>query len=131
MRSRQTKLPICALVLALLFIINGVRADEPKEVRGRVVDKTGMPVAGASVGCFWRANGSSRDHAGKPYDFTKKENVRLFWGHLGEMEPDGSPQPMRAGSDGRFSIKDPDPYFAVMAMKAQRDQFEIISICID
>ena len=53
-------------------------------------------------------------------DLTKKENVRLLWGHLGEMEPADGPQPIRTGSDGRFSIKDPDPYFAVMAMDPSR-----------
>lgn len=120
MRSIRTKLPICPPVLALLVIINGVRADEPREVRGQVVDEAGMPVAGASVGCFWRANGSGRDRDGKPYDLTKEENVRLLWGHLGEMEPTGQPQPMPAGPDGRFSIKDTDPYFAVMAMDPSR-----------
>ena len=120
MRSMQTKPPICSTVLVLLVIINGVRANEPKEVRGRVVDEAGMPVADAAVGCFWRANGSSRDRDGKPYDLTKAENVRLLWGNLGEMEPTGRPQPIRAGSDGRFSIKDPDPYFAVMAMDPSR-----------
>ena len=120
MRSMRTRPPICPLVLALLVIINGAPADEPKEVRGRVVDLAGMPVAGASVGCFWRANGSTRDRDGKPYDLTKKENARLLWGHLGEMQPNSSPQPMRAESDGRFSSKDTYPYFAVMAMDPSR-----------
>lgn len=122
MRSIRTKPPICPPVLALLVVINGVRADEPREVRGQVVDAAGRPVADAAVGCFWRANGSGRDRDGKPYDLTKEENVRLLWGHLGEMEPTGRPQPLRTGSDGRFSIKDPDPYFAVMAMDRSRRQ---------
>lgn len=120
MRSPQTKPPICSTVLVLLVIISGVRANESGEVRGRVVDEAGRPVADAAVGCFWRANGSARDRDGKPYDLTREENVRLFWGHLGEMEPTGQPQPIRAGSDGRFSIKDTDPYFAVMAMDPSR-----------
>ncbi len=120
MRKRQAKPPVCFTVLVFLAIISGVHANEPREVIGRVVDDAGIPVAGASVGCFWRANGSSRDHDGKPYDLTKKENVRLVWGHLGEMQPNDWPQPVRAGSDGRFLIKDPDPYFAVMAMDPSR-----------
>ena len=119
MRSIWTKPPICPL-LVLLVTVNGVRADEPREICGRVVDETGMPVADASVGCFWRANGSGRDRDGKPYDLTNEENVKLFWGHLGEMEPTGRSQPMRAGSDGWFSIENPDPYFAVMAMDPSR-----------
>ena len=121
MRSPHTKPTICPTVLGLLLvIIGGVRANEPREIRGRVVDEAGRPVAGAAVGCFWRANGSARDRDGKPYDLTREENIKLFWGHLGEMEPVGRPQPIRAGSDGRFSIKDPDPYFAVMAMDPSR-----------
>jgi hypothetical protein len=36
------------------------------------------------------------------------------------MEPTGAPQAIRAGSDGRFSIKDPAPYFTVMAMDPAR-----------
>jgi thiol-disulfide isomerase/thioredoxin len=110
-------------VLVLLVITNGVRANEPREVRGRVVDEADKPVADAVVGCFWRANGSSKDRDGKPYDLTKAENVRLLWGNLGEMEPLGSigrAEPTKAGADGRFSIKDPDPYFAVMAMDPSR-----------
>src|SRR5262245_11076687 len=87
MRSMQTKPPVCPTVLVLLIVISGVRANEPREVRGRVVDEAGRPVADAAVGCFWRADGSARDRGGKPYDLTKQENVRLFWGHLGEMEP--------------------------------------------
>src|SRR5262249_31587472 len=53
-------------------------------------------------------------------DLTKEENIKLFWGHLGEMEPFGRSQPIPTGSDGRFSIKDTDPYFAVMAMDPSR-----------
>jgi hypothetical protein len=120
MKSLRTRPPAWTPMLALLVIIESVRADEPREVRGRVVDEGGMPVAGAAVGPFWRANGPATDRDGKPYDLTTEENVRLFWGHLGEMEPVGRPQPIRAGSDGRFSIKDPDPYFAVMAMDPSR-----------
>jgi protocatechuate 3,4-dioxygenase beta subunit len=51
-------------VLALLVVINGARADEPRQVRGWVVDETGRPVAGAAVGYFWRANGSATDRDG-------------------------------------------------------------------
>jgi hypothetical protein len=113
-------LSVCRSVLVLLIIVNGAPADEPPEVCGRVIDEAGNPVADAAVGCFWRANGSSRDHDGKPYDLTKPENVRRFWGSLGEMEPAGGVRSARAGFDGRFSIKTPDPYCAVMAMDPSR-----------
>jgi hypothetical protein len=119
MRYTQAKPPICSTVLVLLVIINGARADEPKEVRGRVVDEAGMPVAGASAGCFWRANGSGRDRDGNMH-----KDVSLVWGHLGEMESADGPQPIRTGADGRFAIKDPGPYFAVMAMDPSRRRAE-------
>jgi len=115
MKGMQTKLRISLSVLALLVIINGVRADEPQEIRGRVVDEAGKPVADAAVGCFWRANGSGWGRDGKPF-----KDARLFWGQLGEMEPGGLPRPTPAGSDGRFLIKDTRPFFAVMAMDPSR-----------
>jgi hypothetical protein len=120
MTNMPTKPPICASALVLLVIISSVRADGPREIRRRVVDRAGRPVAGAAVGHFWRANGSSWDRDGKPYDVSKPENVRLIWGNLGVMEPSGPRQSIRTGSDGRFTIKDPSPYFAVMAMDASR-----------
>ena len=120
MKTIATKPQVYPSVLALLVITAGVRANEPRGVRGRVVDEAGMAVADAAVGCFWRANGSSRDRDGKPYDLTKPENVRLVWGNLGQMEPVGRTQSIPAGSDGRFSIKDPEPYFAVMALDPSR-----------
>lgn len=121
MRRTLILLPTCRSVLVLLLIImNSARANEPRKVRGRVVDEAGKPVAGAAVGFFWRANGSSNDRDGKPYDLTKAENVRLFWGKLGEMEPTGRVQPTKTGPDGRFSIEDSDPFFSVMAMDPSR-----------
>ncbi|MHB1561713.1 MAG: peroxiredoxin family protein [Isosphaeraceae bacterium] len=120
MRTLPTWRPLCSPVLALLVILGDSRADEPRAVRGRVVDEAGRPVADAAVGCFWRANGPARDRDGKPYDLTKPENVKLFWGHLGEMEPVARAQPARSGSDGRFTVKDPAPFFAVMAMDPSR-----------
>ncbi len=120
MRSIQTKLAICLPALLLLTTLRGTRADEPKEIRGRVVDEAGKPVADAAVDCFWRANGSARDRDGKPYDLSKPENIKLFWGHLGEMEPIGQRQPIHTESDGRFSIGDTSPNFAVMAMDRSR-----------
>ncbi len=120
MRCALTKQPIYGPVLVLLISMTGARGNEPRVVRGRVIDEAGKPVADAAVGCFWRANGSATNREGKPYDFTKADNVRLFWGNLGVMEPNGGDRSTRTGPDGRFSINDPDPYFAVMAMDPSR-----------
>jgi thiol-disulfide isomerase/thioredoxin len=106
-------------VLVLLVAAAGARAAD-REVRGRVVDEAGRPVADAAVGCFWRANGPSRDTAGKPYDLTRDENVRAFWGHLGQMEPAGTKEPVRTGAGGRFSLAASESYPFVMAMDRER-----------
>jgi thiol-disulfide isomerase/thioredoxin len=89
------------------------------EIRGRVVDEAGVPVAGACVDYFWRANGSGTGSDGKTLDLTKEENVRLFWSHLGEMES-AHPVEAKTGADGRFSLKMPEIYYAVMAMDRSR-----------
>ena len=106
-------------MLVLLVVGSGARAGD-REVRGRVVDEAGRPVAEAAVGSFWRANGPSRDAAGKPYDFKKEENVRAFWGHLGQMEPSGTKDPIKTGADGRFSLALPESYHFLMAMDRER-----------
>ncbi len=33
----------------------GVHAGEMRDIHGRVIDESGMPVAGADVGFFWTA----------------------------------------------------------------------------
>jgi hypothetical protein len=105
--------------LVLLVVATGARAGD-REVRGRVVDGAGRPVAGAAVAFLWRANGPSLDAAGKPYDFKKEEDVRAFWGHLGEMQPAGTEDPAKTGDDGRFSLAMPESYHFLMAMDRQR-----------
>jgi thiol-disulfide isomerase/thioredoxin len=106
-------------VLSLLVMATWARAAD-REVRGRVVDEAGRPVSGAAVGYFWRANGRSTDGAGKPYDLKMEENVRAFWGHLGEMEPAGTKEPVETGADGRFSFPMPEGYHFLMAMDRER-----------
>ena len=79
--------------LLVLVMTAGAGASE-REVRGRVVDEVGKPVADAAVGFFWRANGSAWDRDGKAPDLSKEANVKAFWSHLGEMEPQ-SPKPVK------------------------------------
>jgi AhpC/TSA family len=119
MQSAWTGVPSCRSVLALLIVTTAARAGEQREIRGSVVDEAGTPVAAAAVGYFWRANGSGLDRDGKPLDLTKEENVKIFWDHLGEMEPAGT-QVVKTGLDGRFSLKMPGIYYALMAMDPSR-----------
>ena len=109
----------CLFLNVILAATSRARADD-LEVRGRVVDEAGNPIADATVGYFWRANGSTKDADGKPYDLTKEENVSAFWGRLGEMEPMSESPPIKTGSDGRFMMKSVPPYFTLMAMDRSR-----------
>jgi thiol-disulfide isomerase/thioredoxin len=119
MRSRLSDLPLCRSVLVLLIAITGTHASEVREIRGRVVDEGGQPVAGAVVDVFWRANGTGKDRDGKYLDLKIEENVKEFWGHLGRMEP-FSPHAATAESDGRFTLAIPTSRHALMAMDRDR-----------
>ena len=105
--------PLLSLVLVSTAARTAVSAEIP--VRGRIVDESGAPVVGAAVGYYWRANGSGRDKDGKVLDLSRSENVKEFWAHLGEMVPAGD-APCVSGPDGRFELKTPDAYHAVMAV---------------
>jgi hypothetical protein len=115
----------CGLVLFLLVVVGTARADE-LEVRGRVIDEAGRPLADVDVDSYWRANGSGRDKDGVFLDLKKEENVKLFWSHVGEMEPSRpgfrrvEPGLGRTGPDGRFSLKIPDICHALMALDRSR-----------
>jgi hypothetical protein len=112
------------LILLSLGVVEA-RAGE-FEVRGRVVDEGGRPVVGADVDTYWRANGTGRDPDGTFLDVKREENLRLFWGHLGEMEPYRLGMLRvergfgRTGPDGRFSLKISDLHHALLAMDAPR-----------
>jgi hypothetical protein len=120
MPSELTELPIWRMLIGLLVVVTSTRASETQEIRGRVVDDKGQPVAGAAVGDFWRANGTGKDRDGKYLDVKIKENVKKFWGQLGEMEPLSRQQVTTTGSDGRFTVVIPTSKHAVMAMDRER-----------
>ena len=107
------------LGLACALMTTGAGAAEPREVRGRVVDSEGRPVAGAAVGHFWRANGSVWGKDGKAPDMTKPEDVRRFWSNVGVMEP-STRDDVRTDADGRFSVKVSANNHTLMAMDAGR-----------
>jgi thiol-disulfide isomerase/thioredoxin len=104
-------------VLLLLVFLSPAKAGESRTTTGRVLDENGNPVQGAAIDEFWRANGSAKDQDGKPIDPATEEGNKLFWSHVGQMEPQGV---VRSGSDGRFSFEMPDHSFMLMAMDAQR-----------
>ena len=60
------------------------QAGDTREVRGRVVDEQGRPVAGADVSYTWRANGPYYDQNGKPLDGSTVEARKVLWGRVGQ-----------------------------------------------
>lgn len=123
MRTALKELPIrrSVLVLLMVMVMTGTRASELREIRGRVVDERGQPVADAVVDVFWRANGTGKDRGGKDLDLKIEENVKEFWSHIGEMEASG-PRVATTGADGRFTVSIPTSKHAVMAMDRQRQR---------
>ena len=121
MRITLSELPIWRSVLVLLIVMTSTRASELREIRGRVVDERGQSVADAVVDVFWRANGTGKDRDGKYLDVKIEENLKEFWGHLGEMKPLG-PGFATTGSDGRFTVTIPTSKHAVMAMDRRRQR---------
>ena len=120
MRSVISELPIWRALIGLLVVVTSTRATELREIRGRVLDDKGLPVAKAVVADFWRANGTGKDRDGKYFDLKIEGNVKKFWGQLGAMEPSGQPQVATTGSDGRFTVTIPASKHAVMAIDQER-----------
>ncbi|HET6326129.1 MAG TPA: hypothetical protein VFG04_15735, partial [Planctomycetaceae bacterium] len=97
--------------LVLLTLLAGFGSADPlqtiavedREVRGRVVDEGGMPVAAVDVSYTWRANGPYYDDSGKPIERSGATAQKAFWDHVGEMAPLGD-KPAKTGRDGRFVL---------------------------
>jgi len=109
--------------LLLLLMAASAQAVEVRELRGRVVDENGQPVAGADVSYFWRANGPFWDQDGKQVNLNDDATRKDHWGpaHLGKMAP-GVQDVVKTGSDGRFKITIGDIYHTLMAMDGRRSR---------
>ena len=110
-----------AIAVWILIAASPAARGAEREVRGRVVDEAGRPVAGASVAHYWRANGPVVAPGGRRYDLKKEEDLRAFWGSVGRMDP-SSYDPVATDSDGRFSMKVADIHPALMAMDGPRQR---------
>jgi thiol-disulfide isomerase/thioredoxin len=111
-----------SLPLVLNLVAAALAGDV--EVRGRVIDEAGQPVADAALDYFWRANGSGRGSDGKFLDFKSEANVKLLWANVGKMEP-MHPE-AKTGADGRFSLKLDEIYHSVMAMDQSRQRGGVV-----
>ncbi|QDV34569.1 redoxin domain-containing protein [Tautonia plasticadhaerens] len=92
--------------LALIALASAavVPDDGGRTLRGRVVDESGTPVAGAEVAPYWFANGSHRKPDGSAFDLSDPEELRRFWGDLGRMEPSSSTL-TATDDDGAFFLE--------------------------
>jgi thiol-disulfide isomerase/thioredoxin len=99
-------MPLIAIFCLIGLVTAGPSDDVSVEnwIRGRIVDESGKPVADASVGPYWSANGLQKKLDGSDYDLTKREEQILFWGNLGRMEPVGKDRAV-TGADGLFAIE--------------------------
>jgi thiol-disulfide isomerase/thioredoxin len=115
-------------IFAILMVLLGAdvasprrsTAAESREVRGRVVDEMGAPVASADVSYTWRANGPCYDDNGKLIKRTDG-TLKEFWAHVGDMAPSGV-KPAKTGRDGRFVLSVHPSFFFVMAMDKSRQR---------
>ena len=107
-----------SLAIAVLLLPTPVAssADEPRKVSGRVLDESGLPVAGAGVSAYWAANGLDWDQV---VALGNKEPEKL-WRNEGKMAPWGDVRPPVTDADGRFSIPAPRRMKTLMIYDRER-----------
>jgi hypothetical protein len=114
---------ICLLFWATLPAF-GFAVDE-WHLRGRVIDEIGKPVAAAVVDHYWRSNGKQIRTDGLPLDLNKKEDLKIFHGNLGQMEP---LRGTTTAADGSFELAVTSRRHSVIAMDAERKRGALIVI---
>ncbi len=93
---------ITSMAITVTCCLSTPVAGDDWEVVGRIIDNDRMPVAGADISPWWRANGSPRQADGTEYDLAKSKESSAFWGNIGQMEPW---QPgARSDKDGVFQL---------------------------
>lgn len=81
--------------------------DEPPRVTGRILDREGKPVSGASISELWGSNGLNADQVASINRRQSGEELsRSLFRNEGKMEPIGESHGLTDG-DGRFSIPIP------------------------
>jgi peroxiredoxin len=117
-------MPIRLGALALLVVVSPIAsraADEPGLIRGRVVDRSGLPAAGASVFAFWGANGLSWDQ----FRAIGDQEAERRWQNEGKMEPWGSVR-VSTDAEGRFSIPAPERMKSLMIYDRDRREGAVV-----
>jgi hypothetical protein len=111
------------LATLLLVFTSAARANDEREVHGRVVDQSGQPVADATVSSFWSGNGKRVHDDGSPLDPAKnKEDRQLFWQHEGEMQPNFQTEAIQTDTQGTFAMKMSLRSHTLLVMDSSRQQ---------
>lgn len=105
---------LARLVVASLLVAYPCQAED-REVRGRVVDAGGKPVAGVTVSQFWSANGEI-DYSKKP----SEKELQKRWARIGVMR--GSYEPVVTDAAGRFAVQTLSIAHHVMAIDGERNR---------
>jgi len=108
------------IIVAFGFVSIAWGEESVWNIQGRVIDEAGKPVAGAVVDRNWSCNGTKRNPDGMSLDLSKADQLQVFWGHLGKMEP-LSKNAAKTEIDGLFKMAIPDIFHVVMAMDKTRE----------
>lgn len=96
---------VLLLLVAVAPVASAMGADHAREIRGRVLDQNGKPVANVDVSFAWSANGPPNGKNGNLYDFETAAGRKFKLDNHGKMFPLGDIEhPTRTRADGRFSI---------------------------
>lgn len=95
------------------------------QLRGRVVDEAGKPVANATVDYYWRSNGKQVRPDGSKLDLNREEDGKIFHGNLGQMEP---LRGATTATDGSFDLAMTSRQHSIIAMDAERKRGALVII---
>lgn len=108
-------------LVVLLTASAAFSAEEPQKLGGRVLDASGVPVAGASVSAFWSANGLDWDQVVA----SREKEPEKVWRHEGEMAPWGDTRVL-TDAEGRFSIAAPERKKTLMIYDRERTHGAVV-----
>jgi hypothetical protein len=112
---------IISTAAVVLFAAGILTAGGSTEVRGRLVDAQGEPVANVDVSYYWHADGPLNGAGGSE---ARRQSLIANYGHmfpLGDLK-----RPARSGADGRFSIGVPTDRHHLLAIDQKRERGALI-----
>ncbi len=111
----------------VLMLVSFAGAGE-WNVRGRVVDEAGKPVADATIASFWLGNGKRLHADGTPLVLGNQEDMPAYWQHIGEMEPVDADHSAVTDSAGRFTFALQQNKHALLVMDRPRKHGALVFV---